>query len=211
MLKNSTVADENPWNQIPSFTGNWVSLVPLEVSHHHGLVEAVKDGELWKLWYARVPSPDEMQAEIDRRLSLAVNGKMMPFTVIDTLGNIVGMTCYQLLDPMNRRVEIGHTWYASRVQRTPINTEAKLKLLTYAFESLDCISVGFTTSTFNETSRKAIERLGAKLDGILRNHSLLKDGLIRDTCYYSIIESEWNAVKRHLHWKLDNYNDTSTI
>lgn len=197
--------DESAWGGPLEGAGEWVSLVPLEIAHEAGLVEAVKDGRIWTLWYARVPSPEGMRAEIERRLDLAAKGRMQPFTVLDRDGRVVGMTSYQMLDPANRRVEIGYTWYAKSVQKTPLNTEAKLLLLRHAFERLACIAVGFTTSTFNHPSRRAIERLGAKLDGILRNHSILPDGTIRDTCYYSILESEWPAVKRHLQWKLENY------
>lgn len=201
-------APETPsvWTEPFRATGAWVTLLPLDRSHLDALTHAVRDGELWNLWYARVPTPEGMSAEIERRLALAEQGRMMPFTVLDAAGTVVGMTSYQLLDPVNRRVEIGYTWYAQRVQRTPLNTEAKLLLLTHAFETLDCIAVGFTTSTFNEPSRRAIERLGAKLDGILRNHSFIRDGIVRDTCYYSILDSEWKAVKRHLNWKLERYS-----
>lgn len=194
---------ENAWKSLSNQHGKWVSLLPLKIEHHDALVEAVKDGELWKLWYARVPSPEGMRNEIIRRLALADAGKMMPFTVFDSSGKIVGMTSYQTLDPHNKRVEIGYTWYSKCVQRTPLNTEAKLILLRHAFEALNVIAVGFTTSTYNHASRKAIERIGAKLDGILRNHSILPDGTLRDTCYYSIIENEWPPVKRNLTWKLE--------
>jgi len=193
------------WNTPFKKKGNWVTLIPLEFSHEQDLIEAVKDGELWKLWFARVPSPEGMKAEIQRRLNLADQGKMMPFTVLNQDGKVVGMTSYQLLDPPNKRVEIGFTWYANSVQKTPLNTEAKLILLTHAFEVLDCIAVGFTTSSYNEGSRRSIERLGAKLDGILRNHSILSGGVIRDTCYYSILNNEWPAVKKNLTWKLEQY------
>lgn len=195
--------NSNIWQAPFTQHGKWVSLQPLSMEHHDALTDAVKDGELWKLWYARVPSPEEIEGEINRRLQLAATGKMMPFTVSNADGKIVGMTSYQLLDPLNRRVEIGYTWYAKSVQRTSLNTEAKLILLRYAFETLDAIAVGFTTSNFNHSSRDAIERLGAKLDGVLRNHSILPDGTIRDTCYYSILENEWPAVKRNLVWKLE--------
>lgn len=197
--------ENNKWKEPFQASGRWVSLIPLAPEHEEGLMDAVRDGESWKLWYARVPSPEGMGSEINRRLELARAGRMMPFTVKDRAGRIVGMTTYQLLDPVNRRVEIGYTWYAASVQRTPLNTEAKWLLLGHAFETLDCIAVGFTTSSFNEPSRRAIERLGAKLDGILRNHSILPGGIIRDTCYYSILDSEWPAVKQHLSWKLAGY------
>jgi N-acetyltransferase len=196
----------NIWFEPFSVTGNWVSLVPLEKKHKADLMEAVQDGDVANIWYARVPSAEGMDAEIQRRLRLADEGRSVPFTVLDADGRIVGMTSYVNLDPLNRRVEIGYTWYRKSVQKTPLNTEAKLLLLTYAFEHLNCIAVGFTTSSFNMPSRRAIERLGAKLDGVLRNHSILPSGIIRDTYYYSIINNEWPAVKRNLTWLLDNGN-----
>lgn len=191
------------WRECFTHHGKWVSLIPLSIEHHDELVAAVNDGELWKLWYARVPSPDGMEEEIHRRLRLLEAGIMMPFTVLDRHQNVVGMTSYQSLSPENRRVEIGYTWYSKSVQRTHLNTEAKLILLSHAFEKLGTVAVGFTTSTYNQSSKRAIERLGAKLDGVLRNHSILPDGTVRDTCYYSILENEWPAVKRNLTWKLE--------
>lgn len=196
------------WRHIPELIGESVTLIPLHRDHEAMLSDAVRDGELWKLWFARVPSPDQMRDEIDRRLSLARDGRMMPFTVFDPQGAAVGMTSYQMLDAPNRRVEIGFTWYARRAQKTAVNTEAKLLLLTHAFEVLTCISVGFTTSTFNHDSRRAIERLGAKLDGVLRSHSVIDGGIARDTCYYSIIASEWPAVRRNLLWRLECFRES---
>ena len=190
------------WGESFSAQGTWVGLVPLDPAHEAGLIEAVQDGKPYDRWFARVPAPDEMAADIRRRLDLQAAGRMLPFTVLDHQGRIAGMTSYMTLDRANRRVDIGYTWYRASVQRTPLNTEAKLILLAHAFEVLDCIAVGFTTSSFNAESRRALERLGAKLDGILRNHQILADGTIRDTCCYSIIASEWPAVRRHLHWLL---------
>jgi RimJ/RimL family protein N-acetyltransferase len=144
-----------------------------------------------------------MRAEIARRLALQQAGTMLPWTVRDAgSGKIVGMTTYMNIDAVYRRVEIGSTWYANSAQRTAINTECKLMLLTNAFESLRCIAVEFRTSFFNHASRRAIERLGAKQDGILRNHQLHADGSLRDTVVFSIIASEWSAVKQHLQSKL---------
>jgi RimJ/RimL family protein N-acetyltransferase len=181
-----------------------VRLEPLALSHHDDLVAAVEDGELWKLWYTTAPEPARMQAEIERRLALQDAGSMIPFTVIEPhTGRAVGMTTYMNIDPVNRRVEIGSTWYARDVQRTALNTEAKLLLLGHAFEVLDCIAVEFRTHFMNFQSRRAIERLGAKLDGILRNHSRTVDGSLRDTCVYSILPSEWPTVRTHLRWLLD--------
>jgi len=184
-------------------SGQHVTLLPLAMDHHDGLAEAARDGELWRLWYTLVPSPEGMAAEIERRLKLQQAGLMAPFTVLDAAGQISGMTTYMNIDQSNRRVEIGSTWYAARVQKTPLNTEAKLLLLTHAFETLDCIAVEFRTHVFNQQSRRAIERLGAKLDGILRNHQRAKNGSLRDTCVYSILPSEWPAVKAHLQWQLE--------
>ncbi|HQT65296.1 MAG: N-acetyltransferase [Acidocella sp. 20-57-95] len=182
--------------------GQHVRLVPLEASHHDGLVAAVQDGELWRLWYTAIPTPEAMAAEIERRLGLQQKGSMAPFTVLDAEGKIVGMTTFMNIDATQRRVEIGSTWYAKRVQKTPLNTEAKLLLLGHAFETLGCIAVEFRTHFFNQASRRAIERLGAKLDGILRQHQRTKDGSMRDTCVYSIISPEWPTVKQHLQWQL---------
>jgi RimJ/RimL family protein N-acetyltransferase len=182
--------------------GAHVRLAPLEMAHCEGLAEAVRDGEVWRLWYTAVPAPEAMAAEIERRLGLWAARSMAPFTVFDAAGRIVGMTTYMNIDAVHRRVEIGSTWYAASVQRTALNTEAKLLLLTHAFEGLGCIAVEFRTHFFNHRSRRAIERLGAKLDGVLRQHQRGKDGSMRDSCVYSIISPEWAAVKAHLGWAL---------
>lgn len=178
-----------------------VDLEPLAHGHEADLREAVQDGRLWELWYTHIPAPDQMNAEIARRLALQAAGTMLPFAVIDrNTGRAVGMTTYMNADTANRRLEIGSTWYRRRVQRTALNTQCKLLLLTHAFESLQCIAVEFRTHHFNHASRRAIERLGAKLDGILRSHQRVDNGTLRDTCVYSIIASEWPAVKAHLTW-----------
>jgi RimJ/RimL family protein N-acetyltransferase len=183
--------------------GRTVLLVPLLVEHTEALQEAVRDGELWNLWYTSAPSPKGMRAEIDRRLALQASGSMLPFTVIAARsGDPVGMTTYMHIDQVNRRIEIGSTWYAERVQRTALNTEAKLLLLTHAFDTLGCIAIEFRTHFLNHQSRRAIERLGAKLDGVLRCHSIAPNGTLRDTCVYSIVASEWPAVRAHLEWQL---------
>lgn len=180
-------------------TGQRVELVPLSFDHLDDLVESVEDGSLWLLWYTFIPEPSKMKDEIARRLGLQEAGSMMPFAVVDReTGKACGMTTYMNIDASARRVEIGSTWYRKGVQRTGLNTECKLLLLTHAFEKLNCIAVEFRTSFFNQQSRKAIERLGAKLDGILRNHSMHSNGTLRDTCVYSIIQSEWSTVKVHL-------------
>jgi N-acetyltransferase len=186
-----------------SLIGQHGSLVPLSPGHCADLVEAVQDGELWNLWYTSIPTPDQMRVEIDRRLGLQKQGSMLPFTVIEKAsGKAVGVTAYLNIDATNRRLEIGATWYRKRVQRTALNTECKLMLLTHAFEQLRCIAVEFRTHFFNRQSRAGIERLGAKLDGVLRQHQVSRNGTLRDTCVYSIIQSEWPTVKAHLTHQL---------
>ncbi len=183
--------------------GAHATLEPLSLAHEAKATEAAKDGELWKLWYTSIPSPEGMRKEIERRLRLQAEGSMLPFAVRDASGRFVGMTTYMHIDAKNRRVEIGSTWTAASAQRGPLNTECKLLLLTHAFEQLNCIAVEFRTHFFNQQSRRAIERLGAKLDGVLRHHQLAANGTLRDTCVYSIIASEWPTVKAHLLWQID--------
>jgi RimJ/RimL family protein N-acetyltransferase len=186
-----------------TLSGPHAQLKPLSHDHLDGLTEAVKDGELWKLWYTSIPNPADMRKEIDRRLGLQAAGSMLPFTVFDANGKIAGMSTYMNVDAANRRVEIGSTWYARGVQRSALNTQCKLLLLTHAFEKLDCIAVEFRTHFFNQQSRRGIERLGAKLDGILRNHQIAANGTLRDTVVYSIIATEWPTVKAHLTYQLN--------
>jgi N-acetyltransferase len=192
-----------PWPDPIALAGAHATLEPLAPEHAEGLIEAVRDGELWKLWYTAIPAPEGMAAEIERRLALQTAGSMLPFTVRDADGRIAGMTTYMNIDAAHRRVEIGSTWYAARVQRTPLNTDCKLMLLTHAFEGLDCIAVEFRTHVFNQQSRRGIERLGARLDGILRSHQRAANGTLRDTCVYSITAAEWPTVKAHLRFQLD--------
>lgn len=187
-----------------TLSGSHATLVPLSHSHAAALSEAVKDGELWNLWYTFVPSPDSMSAEIERRLALQASGSMLPFTVLDAHGTPVGMTTFMNVDAVNSRVEIGATWYAARVQRTAFNTECKLLLLRHAFEELGCIAVELRTHVANTRSRRAIERLGAKLDGILRQHMRMPNGTLRDTCVYSITDAEWPEVRASLERKLSS-------
>lgn len=191
------------WLQPVTLRGRHATLEPLSPAHRDDLTDAVRDGELWRLWYTIVPSPEGMAAEIERRLALQARGTMLPFAVLDGDGRGVGMTTYMNVDPAVRRVEIGSTWYARRMQRTGLNTECKLLLLTHAFEQLDCLAVEFRTAFFNFPSRRAIERLGAKLDGVLRSHQRYTNGTLRDTCVYSIIAAEWPTVKAHLAHELD--------
>ena len=192
-----------PWLQPIRLTGRHAVLEPLDAGHHDALVAAASDGELWKLWYTAIPSPEGMAAEIERRLGLQARGTMLPFTVCRADGHVVGMTTYMNVDALNQRVEIGSTWTAAGAQRGPLNTECKLMLLQHAFEKLGCIAVEFRTHFFNQQSRRAIERLGAKLDGVLRNHMRVANGSLRDTCVYSIVDREWPAVRSHLRWQLD--------
>ena len=182
--------------------GGHVTLEPLAAEHAEALRQASRDGELWKLWYTAIPSPEGMDDEIQRRLGLQASGSMLPFTVRDAAGKAVGMTTFMNIDATNQRVEIGSTWTATSAQRGPLNTECKLLLLAHAFDTLGCIAVEFRTHFFNQQSRLAIERLGAKLDGVLRSHQRASNGTLRDTCVYSIVESEWPAVKAHLRWQL---------
>lgn len=187
-----------------TLTGRHVELVPLAPAHAPALAEAVRDGDLWRLWYTAIPAPEAMAGEIARRLGLQAAGSMLPFAVLDGPGGApVGMTTYMNIDAAGPRVEIGSTWYAARCQRTPLNTEAKRLLLAHAFEALGCLAVEFRTHVMNHASRRAIERLGARLDGILRHHQRMADGSLRDTCVYSITQPEWPTVRTHLDWQLD--------
>ena len=180
-----------------------VTLTPLSQDHAADLIEAAADGELWKLWYTMIPAPDGVKAEIDRRLGLMDKGSMLPFAILTPEGKAVGMTTYMNIDAANKRLEIGSTWYRKAVQRGPMNTQAKRLLLTHAFEALGCNAVEFRTHFMNHQSRAAIERLGAKLDGVLRSHMVMADGSLRDTCVYSILAHEWPTVKTHLTWQLE--------
>ena len=195
----------NSFLQETQLSGKHVQLVPLSMAHHDELIEAVKDGELWRHWYTFIPTPEKMADEISRRLNLHQQGSMLPFAVLQH-GKAVGMTTYMNIDAPNKHLEIGSTWYRANVQRSPLNTECKRLLLAHAFEQLSCIAVEFRTHFFNQQSRNAIERLGAKLDGILRNHAINTHpdavGALRDTCVYSILNTEWPSVKAHLDYQL---------
>jgi RimJ/RimL family protein N-acetyltransferase len=193
-----------PWLQPVTLAGRHVRLEPLAREHVEGLQRAAGDGELWKLWYTSVPAPDATAGYVDTALALQAQGLALPFVVRDGDGEIVGCTRFGNVDAANRHVEIGWTWYAKRCQRTGLNTEAKLLLLTHAFEALQCAAVEFRTSWFNHASRNAIARLGAKQDGVLRNHMRMADGSYRDTVVFSIIANEWPMVKRHLQFKLES-------
>ena len=189
------------FSTVPTLTGSRVTLEPLAASHAAELASAV--GELWRSWYTTVPKPEGMSAEIDRRLALRDGGSMLPFAVRrNDTGVAVGMTTFMNLEPDDRRLEIGSTWLAKSAQRTGLNTEAKLLLLGHAFDSLNCIAVEFRTHWHNLQSRRAIAELGAKQDGVLRNHHVGRDGTLRDTVVFSIIESEWPTVRLSLTERL---------
>ena len=187
-----------------TLAGRYATLEPLARGHEAAVRAAAADGELWRLWYTSVPAPDQVPAWLDAALAMRESLGAMPFVIRDNAsGEVVGSTRYFNVDAANRRLEIGHTWHAQRAQRTAINTECKLLLLAHAFETLACIAVEFRTHYFNFASRRAIERLGAKQDGILRNHQLTPEGILRDTVVFSIIASEWPAVKRNLQFLLE--------
>ncbi|WP_104401586.1 GNAT family N-acetyltransferase [Vibrio penaeicida] len=180
-----------------------IKLVPLSEAHLSELVTAAADGELWKLWFTSVPSKENINEYISKALDQKSKGLALPFVVVEkSSGKIIGTTRFCNADPANNRVEVGYTWYSKSFQRTTVNTECKLLLLTHAFETLDAIAVEFRTSWHNQASRAAITRLGAKQDGVLRNHQKLANGGYRDTVVFSIINTEWLAVKESLEFKL---------
>jgi RimJ/RimL family protein N-acetyltransferase len=187
-----------PWPAPVTLSGRHATLRPLSHDHAEGLRSASRDGELFTLWYTAVPSPEGMTSEIERRLALQAAGSMLPWTVFDAAGRVVGMTTYMNIDASNKHVEIGSTWVARSVQRSALNTECKRMLLAHAFEALDCIAVEFRTHRLNTQSRRAIERLGAQLDGVLRAHQRSPNGSLRDTAVYSITAAEWPTVRAHL-------------
>jgi N-acetyltransferase len=183
-----------------TLTGELVTLEPLRADHHDDLVDAASDGRLWELWYTSVPSPETMRADIDRKLAEPTT---LPFTVRrNDTGAVVGMTTYLNAEPDVPRLEIGATWTAASAQRTGVNAESKLLLLTHAFEVLGCLAVEFRTHWHNQQSRTAIARLGAKQDGVLRNHRRLPDGSLRDTVVFSILDTEWPSVRNGLRHRL---------
>lgn len=178
-----------------------VRLEPLAPAHETDLADAV--GELWRTWYTRIPAPERMAAEIERRLAEQQAGRLAPWAIVDRArGRAVGMTTYLQLDPANRRLEIGSTWLGRVAQGTGVNPAAKLLLLTRAFDDLGCVAVELRTHWHNHQSRAAIARLGAKQDGVLRNHTLWEDGTLRDTVVFSIIDGEWPTVRAALQHRL---------
>ena len=185
-----------------TLTDSAVTLVPLEQAHATDLSAAAAEGELWKTWCTAVPHPDLVADEIKRRLDLQAKGNMLPFAVLTPDEKAVGMTTYMNIEAAHKRLEIGSTWYRKSVQRGPLNSQAKRLLLGHAFDDLGCNVVEFRTHFMNHQSRAAIERLGAKLDGVLRSHQITADGSLRDTCVYSILAHEWPSVRANLTWKL---------
>ncbi|ROU00932.1 N-acetyltransferase [Marinobacter sp. R17] len=191
------------WLEDVTLTNQTASLVPMASEHRDALVEAASDGRLWELWFTGAPSADTVDTYIEQALKDKAAGRALPFVVIENAsGDVIGATRYCNAEPDHRRVEIGYTWYAQRAQRTAVNTECKQLLLTHAFEQLNAIAVEFRTHWHNEASRRAIARLGAKQDGVLRNHRIEPDGAYRDTVVFSILESEWPTVRKSLAFKL---------
>jgi RimJ/RimL family protein N-acetyltransferase len=194
--------------EIPTLEGTFVRLEPLSQARANELSEACEDGKLYELWYTWVPSPDRMSAEIDRRLGLYAAGSMMPFVTVDkTSGKAIGMTTFMNVKLENRKVEIGSTWLAQSFQGTAINPEAKLLMLGYAFETLKCNAVELRTHEKNLQSRAAIEKLGAKLDGILRNDMVMANGTIRNTAVYSITNDEWPTIRDALTARISKHQN----
>ncbi|MEF2977431.1 GNAT family N-acetyltransferase [Subtercola sp. YIM 133946] len=191
------------FSAVPTLVGQRITLEPLSLRHVPDLAEAVAEGDLWQTWYTRIPSPDEMQDAVQHRLDLNAEGSWVPWAVVrhDT-GRAVGMSSFLNIRADNRKLEIGSTWLAKSTQRTGINSEAKLLQLTHAFDTLGCVAVEFRTHWHNQQSRAAIARLGAKQDGVLRNNDLWRDGTLRDTVVFSIIESEWPTVRLGLTEKV---------
>lgn len=194
------------WRKSVRLEGKSVILEPLSMEHLEGMKEAVLDGKLWELWYTVVPTPEKAEDYIKQALDMQEREGAFPFVIISKKDNrVVGSTRYFDCRPEFRRLEIGWTWLAKSAQGTAINTESKILMLSYAFEKLKTISVVFSTHVLNFQSRKAIEKLGAKQDGILRNHMIMPNGTIRDTVFYSITMTEWPAVKSMLSYKLNSY------
>ena len=182
-----------------------IELTPLSLAHEAGLRAAAQDGELWRLRVTSVPEPEQTRKYIEDALTMREAGNRFAFAVIETsTGTVLGCTSYHDIVPAVKRVEIGWTWYAQRCQRSHVNTTAKLLLLTHAFEVLGCHVVGWRTDNFNFASQAAIERLGAKKDGVIRGHALRRDGTIRDTVMYSMRAGEWPEAKAQLLYLLDS-------
>ncbi|MCL2916642.1 GNAT family N-acetyltransferase [Shewanella litorisediminis] len=191
---------------VPQLSGELVVLEPLGLNHVPALQLVVADGKLWELWFTSVPEPDSVKAYVGKALQQQAEGSAIPFAVrARHSGEVVGCTriCNRVLE--HRRAEIGYTWYGKSVQRSGINTETKLLLLDYCFNELDCIAVEFRTHWHNRASREAIARLGARQDGVLRNHQIMKDGTLRDTVVFSLLDTEWPAARKHLRFRLAHH------
>lgn len=185
---------------------NGVRLEPLALSHEDGLRAAAADGELWKLRITSVPEPHETRAYIETALQMRADGNRFAFAVVDdATGTVLGTTSYHDILPAVKRVEIGWTWYRKSVQRSHVNTIAKLLMMGHAFDQLGCNVVGWRTDNFNFASQRAIERLGAKKDGVIRGHALRRDGTIRDTVMYSMRAGEWPEAKAQLLYLLERH------
>lgn len=190
------------WRDQPTLEGEHVLLRPMVCEDGPAVVEAASDGELWELFYTAVPSADDIAHYLDTAFAEKEFGRTMPFVVIDQRnGRLVGATRFMRMKHDARRLEIGTTFYAQSVQRSPVNSETKLLLLKHAFEQMDCLCVQIRTDALNFRSQRAIERIGAKKDGMLRNHSIVK-GRVRDIFVYSILANEWEGVKRNLQMRL---------
>lgn len=192
------------WLEHIILKGEIVTLEPLAADHVERLRDAVMDGESWKLWFANVPSPDQMEGYVINAIENAKKGNIAFIVRLNETDRIVGSTRFYNVDEINKRPMLGYTWYAQSVCKTGVNTECKLLMLSYAFEQKGAIAVEFRTHYFNQVSRTAIERLGAKQDGILRSHQIMRDGSIRDTVVYSILQYEWPSVKNNLIAKLSS-------
>lgn len=197
------------WRTVPRLKGRHASVEHLQRDHIGGLRTALAGDELSRLWYTHVPKAADVGAYLDAVMEGEAAGRWLPFVIRNSQGEIVGSTRFYDLEPTVPKLSIGYTWYTPKVQRTGVNTETKLLLLTHAFETLGCISVVFETSWFNHRSRAAIARLGAKQDGVLRNHRRHPDGTPRDTVIFSIINSEWPGVKRNLLFKLEQHAESA--
>ena len=191
-----------------TLTARGIRLEPLALTHEAGLRQAAADGELWKVRVTSVPEPENTLRYIEAALNMYTEGTRFAFAVIDeNSGRVIGSTSYHDMVPSVRRVEIGYTWYAKSMQRTHVNSTAKLLLMTHAFETLDCKVVGWRTDNFNYASQRAIERLGAHKDGVIRGHALRRDGTVRDTVMYSMRAGEWPEAKAQLLNQLDRPRD----
>lgn len=190
------------WSTVPTLAGRHVVLRPLVAADREALLAAASDGRLWELFYTGVPGPDTVDTWLARAATDQAAGRALPFAVTLPSGELVGSTRYMRMSETHRRLEIGTTFYAAHVQRTAVNSEAKLLMLRHAFETLGCLCVQFRTDWFNTRSQRAIERLGAKRDGVLRNHVIMPDGRVRDTVVYSIIANEWPGVRANLEHRL---------